>query len=337
MSSTLLSRRQVVRRRPPQPSSLGEAQTQVSLAITVLMGGPSSEREVSLASGEAVAHGLREAGHTVFTSDITPHDLSALDHRPTDVVFPALHGTFGEDGALQAILERRGMAFVGSGAKASALAMDKAAAKRRFEAQGLPTPPFAVFPHKPPGRALDHVVRQLDFPMVVKPVADGSSVNLSIARDATQLQAGMLAILMAGQSTLLERYVEGRELTVGILGEQILPVIEVVPGEGHESYDYDAKYHAEDTQYLLAPDFPAAVLKEVRRLAWRAHQALGCRDLSRVDFMVDADNRPWLLEVNTIPGFTSHSLVPKAAAGAGIGFPQLCDRLVRMAAARRRG
>jgi len=303
----------------------------VSLAVTVLMGGPSAERAVSLDSGAAVAAALRTAGHDVFTADISPENLTALDREPLDVVFPALHGAFGEDGTLQEILDDRGIAYVGSDASASSLAMDKAAAKRLFDIQGLPTPPSTVFPHKPNSVALDHVVRQLGYPLVVKPVAGGSSLNVTIAHDSRELQAGMLACMMDGEPVLLERYIDGREFTVGVLGDETLPVIELVVDGEHEFYDYDAKYSSETTRYLEVGGLPVETMIRIRALALAAHRALGCRDLSRVDLMLDDRGNPWLLEVNTLPGFTSHSLVPKAAARAGISFPQLCDRLVRMA------
>ncbi len=337
MSSSLLARRQTVRRRPPQSRAPGDSrETPVSLAVTVLMGGPSGERKVSLQSGAAVADALRKAGHDVTTADISPEDLSALDHQPLDVVFPALHGAFGEDGKLQEILEARGITYVGSDPAASALAMDKAAAKKRFEAEGLPTPPFTVFPHKPNTVALDHVLGQMGFPLVVKPVADGSSINVTIAHGPRELQAGMLACMMHAKAVLLEKYVRGREFTVGVLGDETLPVIELVVDDEHEFYDYDAKYDSDGTQYLKADGLSIETMIRIRALALAAHRALGCRDLSRVDIMLDERNMPWLLEVNTIPGFTSHSLVPKAAAHAGIDFPDFCDRLVRMALKRGR-
>jgi D-alanine-D-alanine ligase len=212
--------------------------------------------------------------------------------------------------------------------------MDKVAAKKRFAAAGLSTPPYSVFPHKPSAMALEHVVRQLGFPIVVKPIADGSSLNVTLAADPAELQAGMLACMMGGKSVLLEKYVHGREFTVGIVGDQTLPVIELIPGAGHAFYDYDAKYNSDTTRYAFDIDLPVEGLIRIRALAAGAHRVLGCRDLSRVDIMLDGRGNPWLLEVNTIPGFTGHSLVPKAAAKAGITISDLCDRLVRMAMAR---
>jgi D-alanine-D-alanine ligase len=296
-----------------------------TLDITVLMGGPSAEREVSLQSGRAVAEALESLGHRVYRADVSPEDLGALD-RECDVVFIALHGTFGEDGTLQAELERRGRRYVGSGPEGSALAMDKVRSKRRFVELGVPTPPYRVAA----ADNVEQVAADFAVPAVVKPVAEGSSVDVVITRNRPALQRALASAIGKYGRAMVEAFIRGPELTVGILGDVALPVCEIRPKR--EFYDYAAKYEDDATQYLFDPDLPAELLAEVQRLSLRVHQGLGCRHLSRVDWILDAAaNRPYCLEVNTIPGFTSHSLVPKAAARMGLSFARLCQRIVELA------
>ncbi len=290
------------------------------LRITVLCGGPSAEREVSLQSGQAIADALRRRGHEVFVSDIGPDQLGALD-QPSDVIFPALHGTFGEDGTIQSIMEQRGLRFVGSGAFASAQAMDKVATKQLAATLDIPTPEFEVLERGQHPR--------LAPPLVVKPVDQGSSVATTIVRQGSELGPALEQVLRPFGRALLERFIEGDELTVGIVGRRALPPICIRPKRGF--YDYEAKYLADDTEYLFDAGLPSAVLSRVSEMSRRLFDALGCRHLGRVDWMIDRETRPWLLEVNTLPGFTSHSLLPKAAAHAGVPFEELTDRLVRMA------
>jgi len=292
------------------------------LDITVLAGGPSAEREVSLQSGAGVASALTGLGHAVTVSDIRPDDLSALD-RAADFVFVALHGEFGEDGQVQALLEARGLSYCGSDSAASSLVMNKVATKQRVKEAGIPTPPYRVFTmqDRPPD------VDGWDVPAVVKPIASGSSVDTFIVRDGAALCSAVQDVAGKYGSALVERYIQGPELTVGILGDQALPVCQI--RTQREFYNYQAKYLDDDTQYLFDIDLPAGVLREVQRLSLEAHRALGCRDFSRVDWMVEGRTlQPYLLEVNSIPGFTSHSLLPKAAARVGISFEQLCQTIV---------
>jgi D-alanine-D-alanine ligase len=290
------------------------------LRVTVLAGGPSAEREISLASGGAVADALRRRGHDVFLADVGPDDLHALDH-PADVVFPALHGSFGEDGTIQRIMEERGIRFVGSGSEASATAIDKVATKRVAAEIGVPTPAFEVV--TPPA------VPRLPVPVVVKPIAEGSSVGTSIVRDASRLAEAIAAAAKNGGRALVEQFVPGDELTIGFLGSQTLPPIRIKPRR--DFYDFAAKYQDQRTEYLFETGFSDALLERAAALSRAVFAALGCRHLSRVDWIVGPDERVWFLEVNTIPGFTSHSLVPKAAAKIGIPFDELVERLVRMA------
>ncbi len=294
------------------------------LDITVLSGGPGAEREVSLESGRAVDAALRRLGHRVEIRDIGPDDLSALD-RPADLCFVALHGEFGEDGTLQSLLDDRGIRYSGSGAAASRLAMDKVESKRRFEAARIPTPAFSVV-----GRTeLADLAGRVGLPAVVKPVSSGSSVDTTIVRTASQLISAAQQVVDRYGRALVERYIGGRELTVGILGEEALPVCEI--RTTRPFYDYQAKYLDDSTQYLFDVDLPASVLDRVQRLSLLAHRTLGCRVFSRVDCIVeDVTQEPYFLEVNTIPGFTSHSLVPKAAAKRGVSFDQLCQTIIEL-------
>jgi len=295
---------------------------QRALKITVLSGGPSAERDVSLKSGKAVSSALRSLGHEVYCADISPEHLETLD-VPTELVFIALHGTFGEDGQLQEILDQRGIRYCGSGAQASALAMDKAAAKSRFIESGIPTPAFDLV-------TFDSIDSDWALPVVVKPVAEGSSVDCRIVFESGDLHEILSQMIEQYGRCLVEQYVKGLELTVGILGDQALPPIQI--RTRREYYNYEAKYLDDDTEYLFDIDLPPALLDEIKTLSVKAHQALGCRDFSRVDWLVDEQtHQPYVLEINTIPGFTDHSLLPKAAARAGLSFPDLCQRIVELA------
>lgn len=287
--------------------------------ITVLAGGPGPEREVSLQSGAAIAAALRARGHEVFVEDIDAEHLAGLD-REVDLVFPALHGAFGEDGALQRILEARGTRFVGSGAAASALAIDKVASKRLALAAGVQTPEFEVV-----GPA-DLIT--LKPPLVIKPIDQGSSVSTFVVREQADIAPMQARVCARFGRALAEQFVEGDELTVGIVGERVLPPICVRPRSGF--YDYAAKYQADDTEYLFDTGLPASLIAQVQEWSQRVFLALGCRHLARVDWIADRAGGLWFLEINTLPGFTSHSLLPKAAARAGIGFEDLCERLVAM-------
>jgi len=299
------------------------------LEITVLTGGPGSEREVSLQSGAAVAEALAAAGHAVQSLDITPDDTSALDREGVDVVFIALHGPFGEDGQVQRLCERRRLPYVGSGPDASALAMDKDAAKAVYQRVGLLTPDWTVVELEEPPDHRRRSLRRFAPPCVVKPVDSGSSVDITIARDLPARDAAVDDLLQRYGRAMVECFVAGRELTVGVLGDQALPVVEIRPRR--QFYDYQAKYVDDATEYVAPAEMAAEVARRVAEQGLKAHHAMGCRDLSRTDFILTPDGTAWVLETNTIPGFTGHSLVPKAAAAAGVDFPTLCDRLVRMA------
>jgi D-alanine-D-alanine ligase len=294
--------------------------TDRSLRVVLLAGGPDRERPVSLAGAAAVAAALRQAGHEVVERDIQPHDDSALDER-CDVIFPLLHGPFGEGGPLQKMLEARGMCYVGSKSRAARTAIDKFLAKQVADAQPIRTPPYQQLG---PTAQLE-----LSPPLVLKPLTEGSSFNVFICHDEDQVADAREEIHRCHPIVLAERFIPGRELTVGILDDQVLPVIEIVSRAAF--YDYEAKYSRDDTEYRFDIDLPAETLDQMGRDALTLHRAIGCRHLSRVDFLVDARGRPWFLEINTMPGMTDHSLVPKMAARAGIDMVALCDRLVQLA------
>jgi D-alanine-D-alanine ligase len=299
--------------------------------ITLLCGGISAEREISLLTGTQIAEALRTVGHRVWQSDISPDNLAGLDRRPCELIFPALHGVFGEDGQLQAILEERGVPFVGSGAAASRLGMDKAATKSCLLEHNIPTAQWQVV-YQRKFKENWTPVAGVGYPCVIKPISEGSSVGCKVCMNLEQARGHLQETLPKYGAMLVERFVDGLELTVGILDGKTLPVIMIKPAT--EFYDYEAKYTREDTQYVFDGGIPLPedVLAEVRRVSEETHKQLGCRHLSRVDVMVERHTHAvFVLEINTMPGFTGHSLVPKAAAHAGIAFTELCDRLARMA------
>ncbi|HEU4914596.1 MAG TPA: D-alanine--D-alanine ligase [Candidatus Saccharimonadales bacterium] len=292
--------------------------------IAVLAGGTSGEREISLRSGAAVAKALQTKGHVVTLVD--PLDGLDLIDTGTDVVFPALHGAGGEDGTIQMELEKRGIAYVGSDSVASALCFDKWAYRDRLRETGLPI-------------AEGEMVNAQSFwrsplskkPYVLKPVDGGSTIDTFIVRDPTNAdQQKIKEALARYDEMLLEELVEGIEITVGVLGDQALPPVEIIPPEGGE-FDYENKYNGKTRELCPAENIGDAAQKKAKSLALRAHAVAGCKDLSRTDIIVRKDGSQVILETNTLPGMTGQSLYPKAAAAAGIGFADLVDRLVAMA------
>jgi D-alanine-D-alanine ligase len=294
--------------------------------VTVLYGGPSAEREVSLVSGQAVIEGLRSMGHTVFPSDVSPTELSGLD-RSADVIFPVLHGEFGESGELQEILESRRLPFVGSGSAASRLGMDKVATKQAWEAAGLPTPRYKVIRRGEP-------IGDIPESCVVKAVGSGSSIDVYVCKSAaegtpTGSREAIKKVLASHERCLVEQFIDGPELTIGLLEEEPLAPIRIVPKR--EFFDYEAKYKASDTEHRFDTGLPNDVIERCRALVKKANAIVGAVDLARIDVMLDRHHNPYLLEINTLPGFTPKSLLPEAAAHAGIPFGQLVDRLVKRA------
>jgi D-alanine-D-alanine ligase len=297
------------------------------LNITVLLGGPSAEREVSLRSGAAVAKALRALGHAVEEVDPLPGALKIS--AGTEAVFLALHGTYGEDGTVQAELEQLGVPYTGCGVAASLFAFDKVVTKRRCEAAGVPTAAFTVFIS-----AGSPWPAAWPVPVVLKPTRQGSSVGLQFVDRVEEFSSALAESLRFGGEVVMEERILGRETTVGILDGRALPVVEVRPKEG--SYDYTNKYTAGRTEYLCPAPFDATTTERIQAAALGAFQAIGGRDYGRVDVMVRANNSPVVLEVNTLPGMTETSLLPKAAAAAGIGFNELCQRMLDLALARGR-
>lgn len=288
--------------------------------VLVLGGGPDLEREVSLLSSAAVAQALRDAGHDVTLADISPVDTAALKDD-YDVIFPVLHGPFGEGGPLQDILEARGLPYVGCGPAAARTAMDKVATKRVAIAHGIPTPEYQVLGERD--------AMEIAAPLVLKPVDEGSSLGVEICRTEGLIEQARGRLHPKHGKLLVERFIDGREITVGIVADQVLPPILIVPAA--KFYDYEAKYISDQTKYLFETGLSPDRVNLVQSLALKLYKAIGCRHISRVDFIVDGAGDFWLLEINTMPGFTSHSLVPMGAAKAGMAMPALCDRLVRLA------
>lgn len=299
------------------------------MRVAVLMGGISSEREVSLNSGVQVSAALKKAGYEVtpiiVTADLEAL-LSALTPRP-DAVFNALHGRFGEDGTIQGVLDYIGLPYTHSGVRASALAMDKVAAKALFASAGLP-----IAPHKIVSTAELAEHDPLPRPYVVKPVNEGSSVGVFIVKDGDNHRAEIARNWQYG-TAMVEQYIPGRELTVGVLDNQALTVTEIISAE--KFYDYHAKYTQGGSRHVLPAEIPNDIAKAAKEIAVAAHKALGCRGASRADLRYDEDEgRLILLEVNTQPGMTATSLLPEQAAYEGMDFPALCSWMVEMAACR---
>jgi D-alanine-D-alanine ligase len=248
-----------------------------------------------------------------------------LEENDLEVVWNALHGTFGEDGAVQGLLACLGLPYTGSGILPSALAMDKVASKRIFESNGVPTPRWRIVP---PDAGVAFV-EDFALPLVVKPALEGSSVGVSIVRDRAELTAALELARRHRGPTLVESYIAGAEVCVGILDEEVLGTIEIRPATGF--YDYEAKYKRDDTQYLVPAPLPGPTIQRIEAAALAAHRSLGCSGYSRVDLRVDESGAPFLLEINTLPGMTSHSLIPKIAAHRGITYADLCERILSLA------
>jgi len=334
------------------------------MRIAVLLGGASVERDVSVASGRGVVQALRDAGHEVIPIDPAlgnnqpknPDDLllpSVQAAPPTleelakfsprtlieciqsklfdniDLVFVALHGKWGEDGTVQALLEMRGMRYTGSSILSSALAMDKAMSKVMFKHEGVLTPDWFLLNERTGQEVIRAEAKRLGFPLVVKPNVGGSTVGLSIVKQNDEVDAAVKEAQQYSDTVLLEQYIEGKELTVSIVGDSVLPMIEIRPQGGF--YDYKHKYTKGMTEYLCPAPVSEQVTAYVSEQARIAFRSLGCAGFARVDFRLDNAGKAYCLEVNTIPGMTGTSLVPKAAAAAGWSFSALCQRIVDLA------
>lgn len=302
--------------------------------IAVVMGGPSAEREVSLNTGKAILTALREAGYkNAVGIDLEPtRFVEQLREASIEVVFNAVHGQYGEDGRLQGALELLGIPYTGAGVLSSAMAMDKGISKRMFLSASIPTPRSCLFTNRDLYRDLvKEITADFSIPIVVKSASQGSSIGVVIVEDSKNLSDAIQQAFQYSDTILVEEFIDGKELTVAIWGKdepQALPVIEIVPYSGR--YDYHSKYTKGATDYIVPAKLSDKTTLQVQKVALEAFAILGCRGIARVDIMLDRNNNPYVLEVNTIPGMTATSLVPKAAAAAGISFPDLCEKLLCM-------
>jgi D-alanine-D-alanine ligase len=291
--------------------------------VAVLLGGRSAERAVSLKSGGMVLAALRSRGIDAHGFDPSERSLEALIAERYARVFIALHGRFGEDGTIQGVLEWLGIPYTGSGVLASALAMDKLRSKLVWQASGLPTPPFEILRSDSNWRL---VASRLGVPLMIKPANEGSSIGMSKVRSADMLEEAYARAVNYDRSVIAEKFVEGVELTAGVLGERVMPLIRLETPR--DFYDYEAKYVANDTRYILPCGLPAARERELQDLCLTAFRALDCSGWGRVDLMLDRTGAPFLLEVNTAPGMTDHSLVPMAARAIGLSYEDLCVKIL---------
>lgn len=296
--------------------------------IGVLMGGPSSERQISIKSGTAVCAALRRQGLDVEAVDITSDrdrdNIRLLQSVRPDCVFVALHGRYGEDGQMQKVLDTMGIPYTGSGSLACSLAMDKYASKLLFEENGLNVPRYQFFDRKDGPKKL-----VIAPPIIVKPVANGSSIGLSLVKSEAEIPAALEKAFSVDERVLVEECIVGREVTLGIVNGAALPVVEIVTKRA--CFDYEAKYQAGQTEYVVPAALEPATAAAVGKLGCAAHTILGCSGYSRVDMMIDKTGVPYVLEVNAIPGMTDTSLLPKAARAAGIPFDELCVILLTLA------
>jgi D-alanine-D-alanine ligase len=295
------------------------------LRVAVLMGGPSAEREVSRQSGRVVVQALLNAGAQAYEVDVQGPDFWLPSN--VDVAFIALHGTFGEDGQVQRILEERGVPYTGSGPEASALAFDKGAAKATFVAAGILTPPYVVVEKGSWPKAA------VQPPLVIKPARQGSSLGITIVKNRGELEQACALARRYDDRLIAEQFIRGRELSVGILGNKTLPVVEICTKRAF--FDYRAKYTPGEAEEIVPAPLDRLTNSRIQDLARRAHDCLECRDFSRVDVMLNTSGELFVLEVNTIPGLTANSLLPKAARAAELSMQDVCVRMVEMALARR--
>jgi D-alanine-D-alanine ligase len=296
--------------------------------IAVLMGGPGSEREVSFATARGVAKALRSLGAEVMEVDVRDQNFQVPPD--VDLAFLTIHGTFGEDGHVQKILEERGIAYTGDGVEESALTFDKIRSKEKFRAHGVRTPEWEVIQ---PGQR-----PSVPLPIVVKPPREGSTVGVMIVKNTGELESAVAEAAKYDRELLIEKFVPGRELTIGILGDQALPVLEIIPKGGF--YDFATKYpflnpqSGASAEHVCPAQIDPAKTKEIQELALRAFRALGLQVYARVDVILSENGEPFVLEANTIPGMTEASLLPEAAAAAGIGYVDLCQRIISLSRAR---
>ena len=302
--------------------------------IAVVMGGPSEEREISFMTGNAVVQALQEKGYDVVAVDLDPASLpQQLAACGATVVFNAVHGLYGEDGRMQGILEMINMPYTGSGVLSSALSMDKAYSKRMFQAQNIPTPKciFAVANEKKD--TVQEILEKFSLPVVVKPAAQGSSIGVEIVKNQAELAAAIAEAFSYGQEIVIEEFIKGQEIAAGVLetleGIVPMPLVLIEPHSG--AYDYKSKYTKGATVYTVPAPLTNEVTQKIQEVALAAYKALGCRGVARADILLTATGEALVLEMNSVPGMTSTSLIPKAAAAMNITFPDLCEQILRTA------
>ena len=308
--------------------------------IGVLMGGLSSERDISMRSGLAVYQALQELGYNSVLIDTSKDIVNTLKKEKVKLVFLALHGGIGENGAIQGMLEVMGLPYTGSGIMASAVAMDKEASKKIFSYHGLPVPPFVVVQRPASGvrrsgkdsktqTQSSELKTDFDMPWVVKPAEEGSSIGISMVKDENSLTGALDKAFQLGKRAIIEKFIEGPEVQIGILGSRVLGGVEVKPSL--EFYNYEAKYTSGLTEYIIPPGIDEAIYEKAKDTALKAHTALRCSGATRVDLKIDAQGIPYVLEVNTLPGMTGTSLLPKIAQSAGMSFKDLIEEIIRIA------
>ncbi|MBI5327910.1 MAG: D-alanine--D-alanine ligase [Deltaproteobacteria bacterium] len=294
------------------------------MRIGVLMGGMSAEREISLRSGKAVYNALIQKRYNAVAIDVGRDVYNKITSSKIDIAFIALHGKYGEDGAIQGVLEILGIPYTGSGIQASAISINKVLAKRLFLFNNIPTPAFRVVKK---GDAINNaMIEGFGLPFVIKPNSQGSTIGVSIVNDKKNFPSAIKRALRYNDTALIEKFIKGRELTVGILSGRALPIIEIRPKNG--MYDFKAKYTKGMTKYVVPAPLSKTLEKRVADIAFSAFNILGCSSMARIDIMLDSKNRPYVLEANTIPGMTELSLLPKAAKCAGINFPDMVEEIL---------
>lgn len=297
------------------------------MKVGVIAGGISSEREVSLRSGQAVFNALRELGYDVVFIDAKEELCEKIKNEKIDVAFLVLHGGWGENGGIQGMLEVMGIPYTGSGILASALAMDKEATKKVFIYHNIPIPPFRVI-SKNEFLSSEFNLSSVSFPVVIKPATEGSSVGVAIVSNTEDAKKALQEAFKFSDRVILEKLIKGKEIHIGVLGDRVLGGVEVRPKKGF--YDYEAKYTKGLTDYILPPEIDGELYEKLKELGLKAHKALGCSGGTRVDMIIDSDGQPFVLEVNTIPGMTETSLLPKIASLAGYDFKGLVKEILEM-------
>ncbi len=293
--------------------------------VIVLMGGESAERDISLQSGCAVADALESSGHQVTRVDPDETDLCMFNWPECDVIFIALHGTFGEDGQLQEILDKTNLPYTGSGATASRLAFHKSEAKNIFQTHNIPTPESVVFSRSTSRNSIEHDAKQLGYPLFIKPEAQGSSIGVSLLSEPQELNSAINLCLKYDSRGLIEKAITGSEWTLGLFGDIIFPLIQIKFNS--RFYDHHAKYEDEATSFILDAKLSPAVKQKLISTGLNAYRAIGAGGVARVDIILDQHDQAWVLEVNTIPGMTSHSNIPLAAKKMGWSFSYLCEKI----------